>query len=227
MPTKADHTKFLSLRARYQVVSSDYEDLDRARSLKYGRNYQSSWLKRSDVKKLESLRDKQRKLSAQMHDLLQRISPRLGTWRLVLVGHGTSYVGRCHHKRTAFGDARSRTQLHRTRHARVQLAGEVMKLGPPQLDERATSVLVGVKKLPARYDPLSLNSAVLAAARSAERTGKDCYENIGRGGWGSIAKRFIITNKLSDVTRTINNNGDRVLRVTPERAIYWHDMVGR
>lgn len=76
MATSADRTKFLSIKARYQIAANDYDALDSALRIKYGSNYSKSWLKKSDAKKLESLRDKQGKLSAQMHDLLQRISPR-------------------------------------------------------------------------------------------------------------------------------------------------------
>lgn len=75
MPTAADRTKFLSLRARYQIASNNYDALDSALRLKYG-PYQRSWLKSGERKKLESLLDKKHKLQMQFYELLQRISPR-------------------------------------------------------------------------------------------------------------------------------------------------------
>ncbi len=76
MTTSADRTKFLSIKTRYQIAANDYDALDSALRMKYGSSYQKSWLKSSDVKKLDALTAKKGKLSAQMHDLLARIAPR-------------------------------------------------------------------------------------------------------------------------------------------------------
>lgn len=76
MPTKADYSKFQQLRAKWIVQQAKRQALESKLRGYYGGDYQSSWLKSSERKKLDAMRAAEDKISTAMFDLLDRVATR-------------------------------------------------------------------------------------------------------------------------------------------------------
>lgn len=95
-----------------------------------------------------------------------------------------------------------------------------MKMGPGRLDTRASEALKKAT-LKARSDGKTLNGAVLSAGFYAKKQNKTMYVYEGNS---NMWKVFRVTDKESECLNRINNTGDRVLSVTPDLDVSWHDI---
>lgn len=95
-----------------------------------------------------------------------------------------------------------------------------LRMGPPQQDSRASGAL---KKAPlkAKSDGRTLNSAVLSAGYYAKKLNKTMYVYEGNSFMHLV---FRVSDKEAEVLSPVNNTGERVLSVTPELDVFWHDV---
>lgn len=95
-----------------------------------------------------------------------------------------------------------------------------LKMGPGRTDARATEAL---RKAPlkAKNDGRSLNSAALSAGFYAKKTNKTMYVYEGNSFMHTV---FRVSDKESEVLDPINNTGNRVLSVTPDLEVSWHNV---
>lgn len=98
-----------------------------------------------------------------------------------------------------------------------------LTLSAGTIDERATIALRGAK-LKARYDPRSLNGAVLSAGYYAKKVGQIVFVYEGSS---FMHRTFNGTLKESEARNPISNTGNRVLTVTPDLIVSWHLVLER
>ncbi len=101
-----------------------------------------------------------------------------------------------------------------------RFAGTKLRLGPARVDQKGTTALRGIKKLPAtnRGD---LNSALMSAGYYATKTGHAMYVYSGNS-YGHAVWR--VSDKAGEYLNQINNTGDKLAVVTPELEMAWHDI---
>jgi|GEM_PF-6857706 len=93
-------------------------------------------------------------------------------------------------------------------------------LGPARTDESATASLQRAK-LRARSKG-DLSSAVVSAGYYAKKLGQTMFAYEGNSfGWYGVWR---VSQKPSEYLNPINNTGRRVVSVTPDLIVAWHDV---
>lgn len=92
-------------------------------------------------------------------------------------------------------------------------------MGPGRVDVQGTASLRKAT-LRAKNDG-SLNSAALSAGFYAKKLRKPMYVYEGNSFMHSI---FRVSDKENEYLNPINNTGDRILSVTPDLEVSWHDV---
>jgi hypothetical protein len=101
-------------------------------------------------------------------------------------------------------------------------ATEVLHLGPGKVDQQPTRVLQQSKLVAkSRGD---LQSACISAGYYAKKMNKTMYVYSGNS-YGHLVWR--VSYKTEDYLNPINNTGTRVLSVTPNLTVSWHDVLRR
>lgn len=96
-----------------------------------------------------------------------------------------------------------------------------LQMGPGRLDARATEALQKAT-LKAKSDGRTLNGAALQAGFYAKKMGKTMVVYEGNS---NMHKVFRVSDKPAEYLDPINNMGDRVLSVTPDLQVSWHDIT--
>jgi hypothetical protein len=99
------------------------------------------------------------------------------------------------------------------------LAASKLTLGPGRVDSKATESLAKMK-LKARSNG-SLEETVASAGFYTKKTGQTAYAYAGNS-YGHAVWR--VSFKASEYLDPINNTGTKVLSVTPELVVSWHDV---
>ncbi len=94
-----------------------------------------------------------------------------------------------------------------------------LRLGPPSRDEAATRSL-GQVKLKARNTG-DLESAVIAAGYHARKRNETFYVYKSNSYMHVV---WQVSNRPTDFLDPINNIGARLLSVTPQLEVFWHDL---
>lgn len=100
-------------------------------------------------------------------------------------------------------------------HAATQL-----QMTPGKVDSKGTESLRAMSKLYAKNRG-DLSGAVISAGYYADRMGKTMYaypgDSYGHGVWR-------VTYKASEFLDPINNSGRKLISVTPDLTVAWHDV---
>lgn len=95
-----------------------------------------------------------------------------------------------------------------------------LSLCPPVVDDRGTTSLQRMRKLPLKNTG-ELHSALVSAAGYARKLGQSMYVYSGNS-YGHAVWR--VSFKASEYLNPINNTGRKVAQVTPELVLAWHEV---
>jgi len=80
MATAADKRQWDKLHADFARAEAAAHEFERGLWARYGGNFQTSWLKAGEKKKLEQLRDRANKIGDKIIDMIVKVSPRADAW---------------------------------------------------------------------------------------------------------------------------------------------------
>jgi len=89
MPKASDKKRWDDLHAALEKADAELEELESKLRMKYGMNYQRSWVGRGDQTRLDKLWEKADKIRKKIYEMVERLSPR--DW-----GHGAPSWWVCH-----------------------------------------------------------------------------------------------------------------------------------
>lgn len=95
-----------------------------------------------------------------------------------------------------------------------------LPLGPGEKDAKGTQSLQNMKKLRATPDG-TLSSGIISAAYYAKKMNKTMYTYVGNS-YGHTVWR--VTEKTSECLNPINNTGTKLVSVTPDLVMSWHEV---
>ena len=98
-----------------------------------------------------------------------------------------------------------------------------LSLGPGRLDQSASASLKKVK-LKAKYTPGDMTEAIISAGYYAQKRKKTMFV-YGGNSFGHAVWR--VSDKASDYLNPINNTGAKVVEVTPDLDVIFHDVQGQ
>jgi hypothetical protein len=90
-----------------------------------------------------------------------------------------------------------------------------------KVDHAATVSLRKMKKFPAKNIG-SLESAVMSAAYYAKKYQHDMFIYVGNSFMHQVHR---VSDRPSEYLSPINNTGDKMLSVSPDLEVRWHDLV--
>jgi hypothetical protein len=96
-----------------------------------------------------------------------------------------------------------------------------LQMGPGQIDRAGTDSLRRQAKLRARNQG-DLASAVISAGHYARKLDKTMYVYVGTS-YMTVVWR--VSFKPGDYLDPINNTGDRMVSVTPDLTVFWHQIA--
>jgi hypothetical protein len=89
------------------------------------------------------------------------------------------------------------------------------------VDQSATASLRRMKKIPARNTG-TLQSAATSAAHYARKRGRDMFVYVGNSFMHQVHR---VSDKPSEYLSPVNNTGDRILSISPDLTVTWHDLI--
>jgi hypothetical protein len=95
-----------------------------------------------------------------------------------------------------------------------------LRMGPGRVDQLGTESLRRIAKLRAKNHG-DLSSAVISAGYYARKLGKTMYAYVGSSFMTQIWR---VSYKPSEYLDAINNTGFRMVSVTPDLIVAWHDL---
>lgn len=100
------------------------------------------------------------------------------------------------------------------------VAYKTRRLGAASIDNAATHGLQAMK-LRARYAPGDISGAIVSAAYYARKTGHTMFVYQGNSYMHLV---YRVSDKASDFLCSIGSTSTRVISVTSNREVRWHDV---
>lgn len=89
------------------------------------------------------------------------------------------------------------------------------------VDRSATDSLQRMRKIPTKNTG-SLESAVMSAAHYAKKRGHDMFVYVGNSFMSQVHR---VSDRPDEYLDPINNTGDRIVSVSPNLEVRWHDLI--